>query len=137
MQQLDCGVIFKIYEPLPEYREQCPWALVVSSGIHTHPIPIPSKTPPLIRSEILTLLRSIETDLPDLTPRRFLRHPTLKAYLYQRLPGIHNPMISDIHPSLANRDHLRVYIDLVREEIYPKGTGWEGMCYTGRYLIFS
>lgn len=121
-----CKVKFRIYEPLPDYRQECPWVLVVCTGEHSHPIPIPSKTPPSIRAEILQLLDSLENDLPDLTPRRFLRHPSVKIFLKKKLSEISNPMLLDLHPSLGNRDHLRGYIKLVQEKKFPAGTGWEG-----------
>ena len=121
-----CKVTFRIYEPFPDYREECPWVLVVCGGEHPHPIPIPSKTPSAIRAEILELIHALENDLPDLTPRRFLRHPSVKIFLKQRLPKISNPMLLDLHPSLANRDHLRGYIKLVQDKIFPQGTGWDG-----------
>lgn len=129
MIHLECQAKFKVYEPLPEYRTKCPWALVVCSGTHTHPIPIPSKTPPLFQREICTILHSIQSDIPDLTPRQFLQHPMLNAYLKHQLPGINNPMLLDLHPSLANCDHLRWYIDSIKEKLYPQGTGWEGLLY--------
>ncbi|KIM36354.1 hypothetical protein M413DRAFT_449233 [Hebeloma cylindrosporum] len=122
-----CPVKFRIYEPLPDYREECPWVLVVCPGEHSHPIPIPSKTPPSIRAEIFQLLDSLESDLSDLTPRRFLRHPSVKIFLKKRLPRLLNPMLLDLHPSLGNRDHLRGYIKLVQDKKFPAGTGWEGI----------
>lgn len=121
-----CRCKFRVFEPLPEYRESCPRILVVCHGEHQHPIPLPSKTPPAIRSEIFSLLEAVEQDLPDLTPRRLIRHPATIAFLRQRLPHIHNPTLSDLHPSLANRDHIRTYILKAQEDIFPAGTGWKG-----------
>ncbi|KAJ7261653.1 hypothetical protein C8J57DRAFT_1634758, partial [Mycena rebaudengoi] len=99
--------------------------LVVCHGAHTHPIPLPIKTPPSIRDDIFELLKTLDHDLPDLTPRRFLRHPTTNTYLHKRLPGIPNPTLLDLHPSLGNRDHIRVYILQAQESIFPVGTGWD------------
>ncbi|KAF4567096.1 hypothetical protein EYR36_010712 [Pleurotus pulmonarius] len=126
MQVLDCHSKIRVFEPLEEYRRACPHVLVVCSGEHSHPIPVPNKTPSSIRSEIFRLLQLLDYDLPDLTPRRFLRHPTTLAYLRQQLPDIANPMLMDLHPSLANRDHIRAYIKQVQETLYPGGTGWDG-----------
>ncbi|KAL0955284.1 hypothetical protein HGRIS_004174 [Hohenbuehelia grisea] len=125
MKTLPCNSKLRIFEPLEEYRRDCPYVLIICNGEHEHPIPIPTKTPASVRNEIHTLLRSLDQDLPDLTPRRFLRHPTTMAFLANRFPGVQSPMLSDIHPSLANRDHLRAYIQHVQGILYPEGTGWE------------
>ncbi|KAJ6528892.1 hypothetical protein B0H19DRAFT_1083230 [Mycena capillaripes] len=50
MQRLECSVKFRVFEPLEEYRHACPYILITSSGLHTHPIPLPTKTPPAIRT---------------------------------------------------------------------------------------
>jgi len=126
MTRLSCKSNVRIYEPLENYQSVCPRVLVVCQGAHTHPIPQPLKTPPLIRLEIFKLLAVLGQDLADLTPRRFLRHPTVCAYLRQRLPCIALPSISDLHVSLSNRDHLRVYIDQAKQKAFPEGTSWEG-----------
>ncbi|KAG6826455.1 hypothetical protein H0H92_015743 [Tricholoma furcatifolium] len=125
-----CGCImkvkFRIYEPLESFRAACPWIFVTSSGTHQHPIPLPQKTPPHIRSAVNRLLERLGTALADLTPRRFLRHPIVKDYLAEVLPNVPSPTLSDLHVSLANREHLAYYIDQVKKEQYPYGTGWEG-----------
>lgn len=121
-----CSVRFRIFEPLPAYREACPYILVTSQGTHPHPIPLPHKTPPIIRAEVSKLLGSLNGDLPDLTSRRFLRHPVVAAFLSSRFPEIAVPMLSDLHISLANRSHLRYYINAAKKEHFPAGTGWDG-----------
>lgn len=123
---LSCGTKFRTFEPLEEYRRECPYIFVTIKGEHPHPIPLPQKTPPVIRSEIFNLLANLEEDLPDLTTRRFLRHSTTKAYLRRRFPGIPQPTLIDLHVSLANRDHLRSYIERAKAKYFPAGTGWEG-----------
>ncbi|KAJ7437910.1 hypothetical protein B0H11DRAFT_1884881 [Mycena galericulata] len=127
MQHLKCRSKFRIFEPLEEFREQCPRILVVCHGEHTHPIPLPTKTPPSIRVELFDLLTTLDHDLPDLTPRRFLRHPATDSFLRKRLPDLHNPTLLDLHPSLGNRDHIRAYILQAQNSIFPEGTGWEGL----------
>jgi hypothetical protein len=126
MERLECNSRMRIYVPWAEYRHACPKMLVVCWNEHTHPIPLPTKTPPSIRQEILLLLESLQNDLPDLTPRRFIRHPTTNAYLRNRLPLIRNPVLSDLHTSLTNLDHLRAYILQVQAKCFPCGTGWDG-----------
>ncbi|KAJ7463150.1 hypothetical protein B0H11DRAFT_1923084 [Mycena galericulata] len=46
----------KVYAPFKDYRSECPKILVVVKGVHPHPIPLPTKTPPAIKHEILQLL---------------------------------------------------------------------------------
>ncbi|KAJ7192674.1 hypothetical protein GGX14DRAFT_546454 [Mycena pura] len=99
------------------------------SGEHSHVIPISTKTPPHIRADVFGLLRTLDQDVPDLTTRRFLRHPSTLAFLRDRLPDIENPTLLDLHPSLANRDHVRAYILQVQKEMFPRGTGWDGLLY--------
>jgi hypothetical protein len=127
MYHLKCTCRFRIFQPLAEYRDACPYIFIISHGSHPHPIPLPSKTPPVIREEIFKWLELLREDLPDITPRRFLRHPTIKSFLHQIFPRIMSPTPSDLHVSLANRSHLRAYILRVKEQCFPAGTGWEGI----------
>ncbi|KAJ3964422.1 hypothetical protein EV361DRAFT_812152, partial [Lentinula raphanica] len=127
MVTLSCRSIFRVYEPVEEFRQMCPRILVVCSGEHTHPVPLSTKTPPNIRSEILDLLEtSMVRELADMTPRRFLRHPIVLSYIRRKVPFISQPQLSDLHPSLNNMDHLRAYITHVQDKVFPVGTGWEG-----------
>ncbi|KAJ7803088.1 hypothetical protein B0H14DRAFT_2184709, partial [Mycena olivaceomarginata] len=58
--------------------------------------------------------------------RRFLRNPIVKSYLAAKFPLILAPTLSDVHISLANRSHLKAYIDQVRKALFPHGTDWKG-----------
>ncbi|KAJ6564612.1 hypothetical protein B0H19DRAFT_941881 [Mycena capillaripes] len=80
---IDCQVKFRAWFPID--RKECPYVLITSQGIHRHPIPLPEKTPTAVRSQLLTLLQNLRHDLPDMTARRFLRHPAVKSYLYMKL----------------------------------------------------
>lgn len=126
LNRISCTCKFRTFEPIPEYRPRCPFVLVITSGSHSHPIPLPAKTPPTIRQEIFELLGGLGGELADLTPRRFLRHTHVRAYLRDKLPNVTIPVLSDMHISLANRAHLRAYIAQARESSFPKGTGWHG-----------
>ncbi|KAH7917224.1 hypothetical protein BV22DRAFT_1026787 [Leucogyrophana mollusca] len=126
MERMPCNSITRMYEPLVEYRSKCPRILVVCRGPHSHPIPLPTKTPPAIQAELMSLLKSLDQDLPDLTTRRFLRHPIIQSYLRHRLPALPYPAMSDLHPSLANKDHIQSYIQHAKGDCFPAGTGWEG-----------
>lgn len=121
-----CDVKIRVFEPLAEYRADCPYVLVTLAGSHHHPIPLPQKTPPVIRRELDRLLGNLEDGLADLTPRRFLRHPILRNYLHERFPEIPSASLSDLHVSLANRAHVKWYINQAKLKHFPKGTGWEG-----------
>ncbi|KAF8058596.1 hypothetical protein FPV67DRAFT_1428067 [Lyophyllum atratum] len=118
LEHLRCKCKYTKYEPLEEYRAICPYVLITCRRPHRHPIPLPIKTPQDPRAQILKLLESTkEADLPDLTPRSFMRHPVVKAYLSEALPGIANPTLGDIH----------TYIDQVKRQCFPHGSGWEGV----------
>ncbi|KAJ6456641.1 hypothetical protein C8R47DRAFT_1165259 [Mycena vitilis] len=127
MQRLKCSVKFRVFEPHNEYRTICPYILITSSGRHTHPIPLPTRTPPTIRTQILRLLEDLGEDIPDITPRRFLRHPIVKTFLANKFPHIPHPTLSHLHVSLANRSHIKAYIKQIKEIHCPSGTGWEAI----------
>ncbi|KAJ6558189.1 hypothetical protein B0H19DRAFT_946802 [Mycena capillaripes] len=129
---LECRVKFQIWYPVMEERANCPYALVTSRGIHTHPVPLPEKTPQAVKSQILSLLVSLRQDLPDMTARCFLRHPAVKAFLYSHFPDIRHPTLSHLHPSLANRSHLSAYISQVKKDHFPHGTDWKGVAHLKR-----
>lgn len=126
LERMQCTVSFRLFEPLEQYRVKCPWVLVVVKGVHEHPIPLPQTTPFQLRDALFTLFHRLGHELADLTPRRFLRHPVLIAFLHEQLPGIQTPVLSDLHVSLANRTHLKVYIDQAKALWFPHGTGYQG-----------
>ncbi|KAJ6546670.1 hypothetical protein DFH09DRAFT_1506327 [Mycena vulgaris] len=79
MKRLKCLSKFRIFEPKEEYRRECPFVLIVTSGAHPHPVPLPTKTPPKIRAKLMEILGTLAEDLPDITPRRFIRHPSFSV----------------------------------------------------------
>ncbi|KAF8152705.1 hypothetical protein K438DRAFT_2079307 [Mycena galopus ATCC 62051] len=107
LDRLPCSSKFRVYQPVEEVRESCPFILIVTTGDHPHPVPLPIKTPPQVRSKIMSLLDEMADDLADLTPRRFLRHPIVKAFLIEKLPSS--------------------YIKHARGLHYPFGTDWAGV----------
>ncbi|HEV7737709.1 MAG TPA: hypothetical protein VGO47_10115, partial [Chlamydiales bacterium] len=123
-----CGCQFIVYSPLPEEQEKCPFVLIICSGPHTHPIPFPCKTPPQVERQVFEMLETLELDLTDATPRRVMRHPLIQMSLSRLLPEISNPTLIDLHPSLGNKDHLRMYISAIKYDKFPFGTDWAGMC---------
>ncbi|KAJ3925577.1 MAG: hypothetical protein NXY57DRAFT_967582 [Lentinula lateritia] len=129
MKQVQCSCIFREYEPVAEFRTTCPYILVTSKGPHSHPIPLPEKTPHAVKVELYDLIKRLDIEMADITPRQFLGHPIVKSYLTSRFPLLHNPMLSDLHISLSNRSHLRVYIEAIKAQYFPSGTGWKGLEY--------
>ncbi|KAJ3804094.1 hypothetical protein F5876DRAFT_70917 [Lentinula aff. lateritia] len=127
MEATGCSCIFQEYEPVEEFHSLCPYILIISKGVHRHPIPLPEKTPMSIKTKLSSLIKTLDADMADITPRQFLRHPIVKSYLTTRFPLLRNPMLSDLHVSLSNRSHLKVYIDAMKRTCFPSGTGWRGL----------
>ncbi|KAF9023743.1 hypothetical protein BDZ89DRAFT_955368 [Hymenopellis radicata] len=121
-----CNVKFRLFEPLEEYQECCPYVFVSFSGEHTHPPPLPLNTPRRIRRDIFDILYSIGEDLVDLTPRRLLRNTVLCRYISSHCGDLPNATLGDVHVSLANRAHLAMYIRQAKARVYPHGSGWKG-----------
>ena len=126
MEKPDCQSIFQIYEPLEEYHTTCPWVLVAWSGAHTHLIPSPLKTPPIIQHTIFHLLSNLDQDLADITPWQFLRHPNVWSFLKDAFPHRSFPALSDLHISLSNWEHCRSYLEQAKIKVFPEGSGWQG-----------
>ncbi|KAF8589045.1 hypothetical protein K439DRAFT_1613111 [Ramaria rubella] len=85
-----------------------------------------SMWPFCLEQELHNMLHRMHHELADATPKRFLRHPAICSQLRDLVPTA-NPMLSDLHISLANCDHLRVFIKKAKMEIFPCGTDWEGV----------
>lgn len=122
-----CNVTFEIYTPnvISDAQSQ---VLIVCRNAHTHPLPAPTKTPPIYKSILHKLLLDLKWKLADATPRRALLDTGFMASLRSQLgwPHDRNPVLSDLHPSLANDDHVkRIILDL-RDTHFPSGTGFEG-----------
>lgn len=126
MDKMPCSVKFRRFDPLPEYRAECPYTLVIIRGEHEHPIPLSTKTPPQVRAMLMDMFYSLDEDLADLTVRGLLRCRTMRNFLRSVFPGNPVPQLCDIHPSLANRSHIRAYIKQAKDRAYPSGTGWKG-----------
>ncbi|KAF9520944.1 hypothetical protein BS47DRAFT_1286751, partial [Hydnum rufescens UP504] len=65
-------------------------------------------------------------DLPNATPHRFSHYPLVVYALKTLLPQVLMPTLMDLHPSLGNHDHIRVFINAKKDEMYPFGTDWKG-----------
>lgn len=102
--------------------------MVVARNPHSHPPPLPVKTPTTLVSVLKSLLRDLDWKLADATPRRIILDSAFISGLRKHLgwSGIRDPVLSDLHPSFGNMDHLRRHINTLREEYFPDGTGLAG-----------
>ncbi len=106
----------------------CPRVVIVSQNPHSHPPPLLIKTPPSLLAIVRSLLLGLDWKLADATPRRIALDSAFIFGLRKHLgwSGLRDPVLSDLHPSLGNLDHVRRYINMLRNEIFPAGTGMEG-----------
>jgi hypothetical protein len=58
----------------------------------------------------MEILGMLAEDLPDITPRRFIRHPIVQSFLTSKFPFLVFPTLADWHVSLSNRSHIKAYI---------------------------
>ncbi|KAK0227928.1 hypothetical protein IW262DRAFT_1264933 [Armillaria fumosa] len=126
MVRLPCSSRFTVVRPEDGYWEECPKILLLCHSPHTHPIPLPTTTPVQIKAEIKALIRSLEHELADMTPRRFCRHPAVINRVKELCPAVEEPTVAHLHPSLANLNHIASYIHTEVKVALPHGTGWEG-----------
>ncbi|KAF8811810.1 hypothetical protein BYT27DRAFT_7240198 [Phlegmacium glaucopus] len=66
--------------------------------------------------------------LADITPRKAMLDLSFMFSLRKHLGWnkVSNATLSDLHPSLENLDHVRRHINILRNEFFPCGTGWNG-----------
>ncbi|ESK81562.1 hypothetical protein Moror_5092 [Moniliophthora roreri MCA 2997] len=121
-----CKSQMDIYQPHEEYQQVCPKVLIVCMGGHGNPIPIIMRTPPSIQNDLIEFLKTVD-NLLNLTSQQLLHSAAVKTYLQQKLPYINQLTFVDLHVSFTNLDHLQVYIDAAQQDMYPEGTGWNGL----------
>lgn len=126
MIRIPCRSKFRIFQPFEEYRARCPRVLVICFGEHPHPIPLLTRAPRPVYSALMAILDNNYRDLPDLTPRQFIRHPSVNGFLKTMFPDKVSPSLIDVHPSLANRDYIGTLIRKAQNNYFPEGTGWKG-----------
>ncbi|KIK33428.1 hypothetical protein CY34DRAFT_49613, partial [Suillus luteus UH-Slu-Lm8-n1] len=126
----NCTASFDIY--VPEDIVACPQILVLCTNPHSHPPPVPVKTPPPLIDIFHGLISLMKWKLADATPRRIYLDTAFVEGLHQvldwKFPGGRDAMLQDLHPSFANLDHVRRLINVMRSTTYPSGTGFEGAC---------
>jgi len=121
-----CTAKFDIY--MPEDLAACSQVVVICRNPHSHALPAPVKTPPSLVNLFQSLLLDMDWRLADATPRRIMLDSGFMKGLRTSLGWVSDrtPCLSDIHPSLANLDHVRCLINVFRLKNYPLGTGFEG-----------
>ncbi|EJD42614.1 hypothetical protein AURDEDRAFT_168425 [Auricularia subglabra TFB-10046 SS5] len=124
----DCAARFRIFEPHDVQRH--PFVLVVCTSPHSHQPPERSKTPPLLRDALKTLLVDMRWQLADATPRKIVQDSGFIANLRRLLDwgrdSPDDPTLAALHPSLGNLDHVEYLIEQVRTPLFPSGTDFEG-----------
>ena len=122
-----CKATFHIYTP--DDLDACPRVVVVCRNPHSHTPPAPAKTPPPLVADLRQLLCNMGWRFADATPRRVMLDSGFVHGLRNLLGWESNqsPSLSDLHPSLANLDHLRRLINTVQHTEFPHKTGFEGM----------
>ncbi|KZV86821.1 hypothetical protein EXIGLDRAFT_774231 [Exidia glandulosa HHB12029] len=120
-----CASKCSVYVPVAAQRSACPFVLVVCSGPHNHPDPAPTKTPPAIRGLFESMLRDLDWQLADATPRRLMLNGAFLGRLRSALGWTDKrmPTLAHLHPSLGNYDHVAYLINCLRKQEYPNGTG--------------
>ncbi|KAF8583905.1 hypothetical protein K439DRAFT_1617115 [Ramaria rubella] len=121
-----CPARFELYYPYN--LDRCPNVLLVCRNPHSHADPFPANTPQTVVNIFTDLLTHLDWKLANATPRRILLDSLFMAGLRQVLGwvALHDPILSDFHPSLGNFDHTARLINKLRYQCYPHGTGFEG-----------
>ncbi|KAJ7652908.1 hypothetical protein B0H17DRAFT_1147298 [Mycena rosella] len=122
----NCGATFDIYTPYE--LADCPRVVIVCRNPHSHPDPHPVKTPPPLLEVFRSLLLELDWKLADATPRKLMIDSGFMGNLRRAL-GWNKPFdppLAALHPSFGNLDHVRRYIDELRDILFPSGTGFEG-----------
>ncbi|KAJ5885894.1 uncharacterized protein N7473_008568 [Penicillium subrubescens] len=115
----ECEVRFKIFQPINLLEN--PFVIFLSSGIHCHIPPPPSRPPRSILGEVLELIKRMQS--PDLTTSLFLRSPELRDFC----KSYRGETLSQIHASFANYDRIRALILKQRILAYPEGRDLKGV----------
>ncbi|KAG2125773.1 uncharacterized protein EDB93DRAFT_1243973 [Suillus bovinus] len=122
----DCQSKFDIFVPVNLVA--VPRIAIVCRNPHSHPPPAPIKTPPPLVDLFRSLLMDMDWELADATPRRILCDSGFMRGLRTALGWTQDrsPTLADLHPSLANLDHVHRLMYKFRRDKYPMGTGFRG-----------
>lgn len=70
MHKLDCNVKFYKWEPLD--LDACPYIVLVTKGVHTHPPPPSHSIPESIKGQLRKIIELSNENLEDVTPRKLI-----------------------------------------------------------------
>ncbi|KAF9503973.1 hypothetical protein BS47DRAFT_1444915 [Hydnum rufescens UP504] len=124
-QSPTCKSQFRLIVPID--LVSCPRILLLCSGAHHHAIPTPTSAPPMELSTLRTLLLRTGENLSSMTARGAMRDPIINRLLSLILPHITEPSLGDLHISFYNRSYLGRMIQKTKDEVFPDGTGWDGL----------
>ncbi|KAG8934916.1 hypothetical protein FRC01_012965, partial [Tulasnella sp. 417] len=113
---------------IPLDLHRFPYVVIVTSGAHNHPPPHPTKTPIIFVDFLRSLILEEGWKIADATPRRLITDGAFVARLRHILgwTATANPSLADLHPSLANLDHVSWLIKEIQRIHFPDGTDWAG-----------
>ncbi|KAG1827389.1 uncharacterized protein BJ212DRAFT_1294676 [Suillus subaureus] len=104
----NCTTKFNIY--VPHNLVACLHIIVLCSNLHSHPPPTPVKVPTPLVDIFHELLAPMKWKLIDATPHWIYLDTAFIQGLHKVLgwdfPDGHNTTLQDLHPSLANLDHV-------------------------------
>jgi hypothetical protein len=105
-----------------------PRIAIVCRNPHSHPPPAQIKTPPPLVDLFRSLLMDMDWELADATPRHILCDSGFMRGLCTALGWTldRSPTLADLHPSLANIDHVHRLMYKFRRDKYPMGTSFQG-----------
>ncbi|KAL4064574.1 hypothetical protein J3A83DRAFT_4167974 [Scleroderma citrinum] len=122
-----CKATFNVY--VPQDLDKCPWVAVICKNPHHHPAPAPLRTPPAIVAVFREILLDMNWQLADAMPHHIMLDSGFMQGLQQAVGWSSmqsSPALSELHPSLANLDHICHLIDTLQVEKYPEGTSFKG-----------
>lgn len=121
-----CPTSYLIYTP--HDLMACPSIAVISVNPHSHPPPAPIKTPTSLEAVFTDLLHGMGWRLADATPCPIMLDLGFRAGLQKHLGSeSENIDLSDLHPSLANLDHIHYIVSKVCNQRLPHGIGFTGV----------
>jgi len=114
----------------PNNLTQCPHVLLICRNTHSHVDQAPSKTPWPYLEIFNQLLLWLDWRLADATPWHILIDVAFMTRLCQVLSwvGVCDPILANLHPPLANSDHVAWIISVLWYAHFPEGTGFDGKC---------
>lgn len=129
--------MFYIYTPIDLGTHS--WIAIVCRRPHNHPPPEPCKTPEPYRRILYHILQGMGRRLAGASCLGVSRDPQvialLRGYLNWPSESLLDPTLIDLHPSLANLDHLEYLIKIIKSRDFPDGMGWKGSSFSSPIIL--